>query len=72
MGNGFFLTVKQPGCEVDHSPPYEAAIKNEWSYISAPPIHLYGMDGKHFSCLGDCSEGDNSIYWLLSIILQMG
>ena len=30
--------------EDDHSPPSSADITNEWSYISAPPIHLYGVD----------------------------
>jgi len=29
--------------EADHSPPSTAEVKNAWSYISAPPIHLYGV-----------------------------
>jgi hypothetical protein len=37
--NGYwssFPGIKRPGCEVDHSPPSNAEIKNEWSYTSAP------------------------------------
>jgi hypothetical protein len=34
------LGVKQPGHEVDHSPPYSAEIKNEWNYI---PIAAYAF-----------------------------
>jgi hypothetical protein len=30
---GSFLEVKQPGHEMDHSPPTSAEIKNEWDYI---------------------------------------
>jgi hypothetical protein len=26
----------RPGREADHSPPYNAEIKNEWSYTSTP------------------------------------
>jgi hypothetical protein len=28
--------VKQPGCEVNNSPPSSAKVKNEWSYTSTP------------------------------------
>jgi hypothetical protein len=34
--------VKQPGCEVDHSPPPSVEVKNAWSYTSIPPICLTG------------------------------
>jgi hypothetical protein len=62
---GYFLGVKQPGCEVDHLSPYRTEVKNEWSYTAAPPICLHGVDGKHFSFLGDHTEGgDSSIHWL--------
>jgi hypothetical protein len=36
------LGVKQLGCEVDHSPPSSAEVKNAWSYTSTPPIRLHG------------------------------
>jgi hypothetical protein len=32
--------LKQPRCDVDHSPPYIAEVRNKWSYTSTPPIHL--------------------------------
>jgi hypothetical protein len=28
------------GHEIDHSPPYSAMVKNEWSYTSTPPVPL--------------------------------
>jgi hypothetical protein len=37
------LVVKWPGREADHSPPSGAEVKNEWSYISAPPVRLHGV-----------------------------
>jgi hypothetical protein len=35
LSNGY-----RPGGEADHSPPSNADVKNECSYISAPPIRL--------------------------------
>jgi hypothetical protein len=37
------LGVKQPGHEVDHSPPSSAEVKNAWSYTSTPPICFHGV-----------------------------
>jgi hypothetical protein len=37
------LGVKRPGREADQSPPSSAEVKNAWSYISTPPIHLHGV-----------------------------
>jgi len=42
LSNGY-LGVKELGREADHWPPSSAEVKNSWSYISAPPIHLHGM-----------------------------
>jgi hypothetical protein len=28
--------------EVNHSPPSSVKVKNECSYVSAPPVHLHG------------------------------
>ena len=36
----FFLVVKQPGREVNHSPPSGAEVKNEWCYTS-PPLYVF-------------------------------
>jgi len=33
----FFPGLKRPEREVDHSPPFSAEVKNEWSYTSPPP-----------------------------------
>lgn len=30
--------VKRQGCEVDHSPPFTAEIKNEWNCTSMPSM----------------------------------
>jgi hypothetical protein len=35
-----FPGIKQLGREVDHLPPSGAEVKNEWSYISSPPMPL--------------------------------
>jgi hypothetical protein len=36
------LGALSPGREADHSPPYNAKVKNAWSYTSTPPIRLHG------------------------------
>ena len=44
----FFTKVKQPRCEVDHSPPSSAEVKNGWSCTSTPPICLHGVEKEGF------------------------
>jgi hypothetical protein len=39
----FPMGVKWLGHEADHSLSSGAEVKIEWSYISAPPVHRYGM-----------------------------
>jgi hypothetical protein len=39
-----FPGVKRPGCCVDHSSSNRTEIMNEWSYASAPPMHLNGLE----------------------------
>jgi hypothetical protein len=39
----FFLVIKQPGREADHSPPSSAEVKNMWIYTSNPSISLHGV-----------------------------
>ena len=46
---GCNLGVKRPGREVYHSPPSSDKVKNEWSYTSAPPISLRGVDSDNFT-----------------------
>ena len=36
-----------PGGKVDHSPSSNNGVKNECSYISAPPVCIHGTDRKH-------------------------
>jgi len=45
----FFPRVKRPGRDVNHRPPSNAEVKNEWSYTSIPPICLYGVDNENFN-----------------------
>jgi hypothetical protein len=37
------LGIKQPGREVDHSPPSSIEAKKAWTYTFIPPIRLHGM-----------------------------
>jgi hypothetical protein len=46
VGTGGFPEVKRPGREFDHSCPFSAVVKNEWSYASC----LHGVTGTAF-CL---------------------
>ena len=41
--------VKRPGREMNHSPTSSAEGKNGWSYTSAPPVCLYGVDWEKFT-----------------------
>ena len=48
MGTGgSYPESKEPGCEVDHSPLFSAAVKNEWLSMSAPPVCLHDV---HRNC----------------------
>lgn len=42
--HGFFPGVKWQGHEDDCSAPSSAQLKNEWSYTSAPPVSLHGVN----------------------------
>jgi len=42
------LEVKWSWHEADHSPPYTAEVKNEWSSTSTCPISLHGMCRANF------------------------
>ena len=43
MGTGSFLGVKRPGRGVDHPPHLAPRLKEEQSYISAPPLSVRGL-----------------------------
>ena len=38
---GSFPAAKWLGCDVDHSPPPSAEVKNEWIYTSLPPLYVF-------------------------------
>jgi len=39
------------GPEVNHSIPYRTEVKNEWSYVSAPPHACMELKGKLYYLL---------------------
>jgi len=43
MGTGSFPWVKRPGRGVDHPPHLSPRLKEEYSYISTPPLGLRGL-----------------------------
>jgi len=44
----FFLGVKRPGSEDNHSCPPSSDVKNEWSYTCTPLICLHGVYRDYF------------------------
>jgi hypothetical protein len=44
VGTEILSRVKRPGRDVDHSPPSNAEVKNEWSSTSTAPTCLHGVD----------------------------
>jgi len=40
---GFFLEIKWPRREADHSLSSSAQVNNAWSYTSTSPIRLHGV-----------------------------
>jgi len=44
-------TSRQPGREVDQSPPASDVVKNEWRSTSTPPICLHDVNKDNFTCL---------------------
>jgi hypothetical protein len=40
---GLSLGIRRPGREGDHSPQFNAKVKNAWSYTSTPPVRLHGV-----------------------------
>jgi hypothetical protein len=52
----FFARVKRPRREVDHSPPSIAEVNTEWSYTSAPPIRLCGLEMGDFIFTFTCNS----------------
>ena len=53
----FFLTADRPDLDGDHSPPFIAEVKNDWSYICVPPVCLNGLDKDKYTSLSLKSGG---------------
>lgn len=43
------LEVKWLGCEANHSPLSSTKVKNDWIYISTPPVCLHDMCRNNFT-----------------------
>jgi len=41
--------LKRPARDVDHTPPYSAEVKSEWSHNSHPHIGLNDLDTADFA-----------------------
>ena len=41
---GYFPGVEWPMCEVNHSPPSNAEVRNKWSYAYAPSVCHHGVE----------------------------
>lgn len=39
-----FEGIKREGSEINHSPTYNATVKNEWSYNFTPPTRIYNEE----------------------------
>jgi len=44
VGTGILSVGKMARCEVDHSSPSSAKVKNEWSPFSAVAVSLHGTE----------------------------
>jgi hypothetical protein len=52
LSNGYWVSfpgVSKLKCEVDHSSPSSAEVKNEYSYTSTLPVCLYGVERDKFT-----------------------
>jgi hypothetical protein len=43
LPGSFYLGLKRPGRESDHSQPSNAEVKDAWRYTSTPPIRIHGV-----------------------------
>jgi hypothetical protein len=44
-----FAWIKRVDRDVDHSPPSNSLVKNEWRYACTSPIRLHGVDRNNFT-----------------------
>jgi hypothetical protein len=45
------LEAQWLGRKDDHTPPSSVMVKNEWSYTSAPPVHIHVVDWANYTFL---------------------
>ena len=45
------LEAQWLGHEDDYTPPFSVMVKNEWSYTSAPPVHIHAVDWANYTFL---------------------
>jgi len=64
----FSLGVKRPECEVNHSSPSSADVKNKWTYITAPPVGVHDVDRKKFSLLVQRFIDIGETLWVIMLI----
>jgi len=58
---------KAIGCEINHSAPSSAEIKNEWSCTFSPSVVLLGVDRENFPFLYLCKA---TINWIDLMIMD--
>ena len=63
---GFPRAKKLPRRAFNFSPPFRAMVRNEWSYISTPPICIYGADRENLTFLPFLQE-----YYVISLTFSM-
>jgi hypothetical protein len=69
----FVQVVKRPGCEVNHSPPSSAEVKNGWSYTSTIHECIHCLDQANFNfTLIKMNAGCNALsLWLFNISIKV-
>jgi hypothetical protein len=57
-GTKNFFPLEAQWCRHEdyHTPPSSVMVKNEWSYTSAPPIHIHAVDWANYSFLWNCTQ----------------
>jgi hypothetical protein len=76
----FFAAVMQTWRQTNYSPPSSAAVTNEWSHTSAPPLCLHGVQRDSFTFIRVseyisnglcCSTSNNSYSYRVSLFLVL-
>jgi hypothetical protein len=65
------LVVKWPGHEVNYSPTSSARVKNEWSYTSALPVCLLGVNRENYVFVPFLTQVSSTILIVLLVVLSV-